>query len=646
MAVGGTWGKILHVDLTHNKIWVETPPEDLYLKLVGGRGLVAYLLLRDMPARADPLGPDNLLIFAPGILQGSNLPGSGRHGVGGKSPLTGGLGSSEAGGWWGHEFKRAGFDALVVRGRAAEPVFLWIHDGQAEIRPAGHLWGRDTASVQAALRADLGDERIRVAQCGIAGERLVRYAAVMHDVNRAAGRNGLGAVMGSKNLKAVAVRGTLNLPVAERKRVLSVARWLGENYKELAAWAVQMGTPGSVTYLNRVGGLPTRNFQDPTFSAASSISGKTMHNTILIGRDTCQVCPISCKQVVAYEGESAPQQMGQWSEQGLQPPTPVVQQIEPVYGGPEYETLAAFGSNCGVSDLVAVAKANELCARWGLDTISTGMTIAFVMECVERGLLSPEQTGGFLPRWGDAAAMLAAVEMIAYRRGFGEQMAEGTRRLAHWIGRGAEAYTVEVKGQELPMHEPRLKAALGVGYAVAPVGADHMMNIHDTNYSHPGADLERVAAVYRAEPLPPNDLSAAKMTLFYHEVNWQHFQDCAVTCMFYPYNYVHLAEALSGVTGHDYGPREILAVGERAQHLARLFNLQQGLTAADDRLPRRVMQAFAEGPLAGIEITEQAFYAARQAWYQLMGWTPDGVPTRERLIALGLEDLPGLQLPG
>lgn len=639
MTVGGTWGKILHVDLTHHKTWVETPPDDLYLKLVGGRGLVAYLLLRDLPAGADPLGPDNLLIFAPGILQGSNLPGSGRHGVGGKSPLTGGLGSSEAGGWWGHEFKRAGFDALVVHGRAAEPVYLWIHDGEVEIRPAGHLWGRDTAEVQAAIRSELGDERVRVAQCGVAGENLVRYAAVMHDVNRAAGRNGLGAVMGSKRLKAVAVRGTLNLPVADRKRVLPVARWLGENYKELSAWAVQMGTPGSVTSLNRVGGLPTRNFRDPAFPAAVSIGGKTMHNTILIERDTCQVCPISCKQVVAYDSELAKEQISEWVGQGLQIPTSAVSRIEPVYGGPEYETLAAFGSNCGVSDLVAVAKANELCARWGLDTISTGMTIAFVMECAERGLLDPERTGGFLPRWGDPAAMLEAVEMIAHRRGFGAQMAEGTRRLAAWIGNGAEAYTVEVKGQELPMHEPRLKAALGVGYAVAPVGADHMMNIHDTNYSHPGADLDRVAAVYRTEPLPPNDLSPAKMTLFYHEVNWQHFQDCAVTCMFYPYDYTHLAEAISGVTGHDYGPREILAVGERAQHLARLFNLREGLSAADDRLPKRVMQAFAEGPLAGIEITEQAFFAARQAWYQLMGWTPAGVPTPERLAALGLREL-------
>ena len=658
MTIGGAWGKILHVDLTSGKTWVETPPDDLYLKLVGGRALAAYLLLRDMPPAADPLGPANLLIFAPGLLQGSNLPGSGRHGVAAKSPLTGALASSEAGVWWGHEFKRAGYDALVVHGRAEAPVYLWLHDGAATIRPAGHLWGRDVADVETAIRAELDDTKIRVAQCGVAGENRVLYAAVINDANRAAGRNGLGAVMGSKNLKAVAVRGTQNLSVADRGRVQPVAKWLGDNYEELSGWAVSMGTPGGLTHLNRTGGLPTRNFHDAAFPEAAAISGATMHATILVGRDTCQACPIKCKQVVEYNGERGSGGVGErggvggWepgsgethhvlrnTQYAVRNTQYAVRNISRVYGGPEYETLGAFGSSCGVGDLVAVAKANELSGRWGLDPISTGMTIAFVMECVERALLTAERTGGFLPQWGDAAAMLEAVDMIAHRRGFGDRMALGTRRLAQWIGHGADAFTVEVKGQELPMHEPRLKVALGVGYAVAPVGADHMMNIHDTSYTHPGAELDRVNAVYAVGPLPADDLGREKMELFYHEVNWQHFQDCALACMFYPYNYTHLAAALSGITGHDYGPRDILAVGERAQQLARLFNLREGFTAVDDRLPRRVMQAFTEGPLAGIEITDAAFLAARQTWYGLMGWTPDGVPTPERLAALGLDTM-------
>jgi aldehyde:ferredoxin oxidoreductase len=639
MTIGGVWGKILHVDLSNGRSWVEETPDRLHLLLVGGRGLIAHLLLRDLPARADPLGPDNLLIFAPGILQGTSFPGAGRHAVGAKSPLTGALASSEAGGWWGHEFKRTGYDALVVHGRAAAPTYLSINNEAVSLHPADHLWGRDTAQVDAMLREELRDDKIRVAQVGVAGENLVLFSSVMHDVNRAAGRNGLGAVMGSKQLKAVVVRGTRSLPVADRGRVLPVSKWLGENYKDLAGWAVSIGTPGSVSYLNRAGGLPTRNFQDPGFPDAERVGGKLMRKTILKERDTCQACPIRCKQVVEYRRDEAAERLPEWQELGLITPAKSVDAIEPLYGGPEYETLAALGSNCGVNDLVAVAKANELCARWGLDTISTGMTIAFVMECVERGLLTAERTGGFLPRFGDAEGMLASVEMIAHRRGFGAEMALGSRRLAERIGPGARELTVEVKGQELALHEPRLKHGLGLGYMVSPIGADHMANIHDTNYTGPTGDLRRVNAVCQVGPLPANDLSPEKAQLFYHEVNWMHFQDCAVTCMFYPYDYTHLSEALSGVTGCDFAPRDILAVGERAQQLARLFNLREGLSEADDRLPKRVMGAFKEGPLAGIAVSADALYAARQTWYGLMGWTPDGVPTAERLAALDLRDL-------
>ena len=633
MAVGSTWGKFLHVDLSTKNIWIEEPPDEIYLKLVGGRALVAFLLLRDLPAGADPLGIDNLLIFAPGILQGSNLPGSGRHGVGAKSPLTGAIASSEVGGWWGHEFKRAGFDALIVHGRSSKPVYLWIKDGEAEIRSAGHLWGRDTADVQADIRRELGDDRVRVAQCGVAGENQVLFANIMHDVNRAAGRGGLGAVMGSKELRAVAVRGTLRVPVAERRQIGEVSKWLGENYQTLAEWAIRIGTVQGVRNWGRLGALPTRNFTEPLFEERESITGQLMHETILLERDTCQVCPIDCKQVVSYEDQEYPD-------------NPYIRsdffhkiKIDKAYGGPEYETLAGFGSACGIDDLLAIAKANESCSRWGMDTISLSMTIAFVMECVDKGLLTAEQTDGFLPRWGDAHAMLEAVDRVAHRRGFGDKMAWGSKRLSAWIGSDAEALTVEVKGQELPMHEPRLKQALGVGYATAPVGADHQMNMHDTAFTRPNDNLERVAEVQEIPPLALTDLGPLKMQLFYHEVNFRHALDCAVICHFHPYRYSHVAEALSGATGHSYTPQDVLTVGERAQTLSRLFNLREGFTAEDDKLPRRVMKAFQEGPLAGVEVPEEAFLAARNYWYGLMGWTEDGVPTTERLQQLGLTEL-------
>jgi aldehyde:ferredoxin oxidoreductase len=633
MAVGGVWGKLLHVDLTDGRQWIEEPSDEIYLKLLGGRAMAAWLLLRDLPAGADPLGPENLLIFAPGILQGSNLPGAGRHGVAAKSPLTGAIASAEAGGWWGHEFKRTGHDALIVHGKSDSPVYLWIKDGEVEIRSAEHLSGKDTADVEWAIQGELDDKRIRVSQCGIAGENLVLYANVINDINRAAGRGGLGAVMGSKNLRAVAVRGNQNIPVTTRKRVTGVSKWLGDNYKTKAASFVAIGTPGNVNSLAAASALPTNNFQDPFFAEHKSISGQLMQETILIGRDTCQACPISCKQVVEYENETFADSPYMRSDflQKLK--------ISKEYGGPEYESIAALGSACGVDDFIAIAKANEQTARYGLDSISLGMTIAFVMECVGRGLLTAEQTGGFLPRFGSAADMMQAVEMIAHGEGFGVQMGQGSKRLAAWIGGDAADYLVEVKGQELPMHEPRAKHALGVGYAVAPVGADHMMNMHDTGFAQPGEGLERVAEIKRFPPMAFNDLSHQKMELFYHEVNRKHMLDSAVICHFLPYYPSHVAEVLGGLTGHDYTPQELLAVGERAQTLCRLFNLREGFTEEDDRMPRRVMKAFKEGPLAGVEITQEMFLNARNHWYGLMGWSEAGVPTAERLQSLELTEI-------
>ena len=424
MSVGATWGKILHVDLTTSKIWTENPPDEIYLKLVGGRALEAYLLLRDLPVGADPLGPENLLIFAPGVFQGTNLPGAGRHSVGGKSPLTGAIGSAEAGGWWGHEFKRSGWDALVVHGQAKSPVYLWIHNDKVEIRPADHLWGRDVADVEVAIRSELKEEKLRVSQCGIAGEKLGLMANVINDYSRAAGRNGLGAVMGSKKLKAVAVRGTKNVLPTDRKSATALAKWLGDNYKTLAAWAHEKGTPGGLVGLNENSALPTRNFQDPDFPDAMSIGWETLHTSVLIGRDTCQACPIECKQVVSYDGQDYP------DSPAFKTQVKGEVTLNKMYGGPEYETLGAFGSSCGVNDIVAVSKANEWTAQWGLDPISTGMTIAFVMECVDRGLLTAEMTGGYLPKWGSSKDLLEGVDMIAHRRGFGDIMALGSKRVA------------------------------------------------------------------------------------------------------------------------------------------------------------------------------------------------------------------------
>ena len=514
--IGGIYGKILHVDLTSGESYIEEPGDELFKLLVGGRAMVAYLLLRDLPPQTDPLSPENLLIFAPGIMQGTNLPGSGRHGVGGKSPLTGAIASSEAGGWWGHEFKRAGYDVLVIHGRAKTPVYLWIHNGEVEVREASHLWGQQTFPVQEAIHEELGDHKIRVAQIGPAGENLVKYAAVMHDVNRAAGRNGLGALMGSKNLKAVAVRGTLRLPITERKPVTEVAKWLGSNYKTLSAWATSpgRGTQDSLMNWSYKGGLPVQNFGVAVFENPDLLSGERNYEMFLKERDTCQACPIDCKQVFENEDQNP------------------YRKLNPEYGGPEYEAMSALGSNCGVEDNLAVAKANELCNANGLDAISTGASIAFVMECFANGLLTQGDTDGLVFTWGDGDLVVRAVEMIANRQGFGDVLAEGVARMSAHFGPETEPFNITVKKQELPMHEPRLKHVLGVGYAISPIGADHMANVHDTAYVSEGEGLRRVNSVLdkKIGPISNKVLNEDKMQLFLAELNWMHFQDCALNC--------------------------------------------------------------------------------------------------------------------
>jgi aldehyde:ferredoxin oxidoreductase len=620
--LGATYGKILHVDLRTGAFQVEIPPKEVYRKLLGGRALIAFILLRDLPAGVDPLGPENLLIFAPGLLQGTHLPGSGRHAVGAKSPLTGGLGSSEVGGWWGHEFKRTGYDAMVIQGRAEQPVYLWIQNEKVNILPAGHLWGKETGQVEPLIREELGDKLIRIAQIGIAGENLVRFSSIMHDINRAAGRGGMGAVMGSKNLKAVAVRGTKSLQVADRKRIVQVAKWLGANYREKAGWAVEMGTPKGLVNMESMGILPTRNFQDHQFRDAAQIGGQRMHATILKERDTCMACPIRCKQVVEYQDPE-----GRYN-------------IDPIYGGPEYETLSALGSNCYVGNLPAVAKANERCAAYGLDTISTGGTIAFVMECVQRELLTADDTGGYLPQWGDPEAVLEGIELIATRQGFGDRMANGVKQLAEEIGKGAEEFALHARGLEVAMHEPRFKPSLLIGYATSPWGGDHITSVQDSDYSYPGDNVERVNAVYKIKPLERHDMGEDKMHLIYYETNWHHFLDCAVMCYFHPYRYEHMAEALSGATGTEYSIHDVLAVGERANTLGRLFNYREGFTRADDKVPRRFMKAFEEGPITGEALSPEMFERVLRRYYELMGWDKDtGYPTPERLGTLGLSEL-------
>jgi len=522
----GFCDKVLHVNLSNREIRVEEPGERFFRTYFGGWGVIAHYLLKELEPGGDPLGPDNVLVFAAGVMTGVPVGGTGRSAVGAKSPLTGGFGEADVGGFWGAELKRAGWDAIVITGCAEKPVYLWIRDGEVEIRDGAHLWGEKTADVEKILKQELEDNRIRVAQCGLAGENLVRYACVIHDVRHGAGRTGLGAVMGAKNLKAIAVRGTGQVQVADGDRVSPLADWLRGQQEQWVSFQ-EHGTSGFLAYLDELGMLPTRNFQEGSFEGAERITGRRMTETILVGRETCFACPITCKRIVKVTGGY---------------------EVDPVYGGPEYETVAALGSCCGIDDLEAIVYANQLCNAYGLDTISTGVIIAWAMECFERGLLTVEDTGGLLLNFGNAEAMTRLVEQIARRQAFGDLLAEGCQGAAQQIGRGTEKYAMQIKGQEIPMHEPRAKFALNLGYVTSPTGADHMHNIHDRQYTSERG-IQSVQPLGILGPLSTDDLGPAKVRLTKYHIDWRVSYNCLGMCMFMPYSKEQMRDVVQGVTG-------------------------------------------------------------------------------------------------
>ena len=611
-------GQILRVNLSQGTTSADALDELFCRKHLGGAGFISYFLLKELQPGIDPLGPENKLIFALGPVTGVPLPGSGRHCVGAKSPLTNGYAKSESGGFWGAELKHAGYDAIIVEGRAAKPVYLWIHDGEASIKDASHLWGKNAKETQDAIRDEHEDKQIRVAVIGPGGENLVRFACIMNDLKDAAGRGGMGAVMGSKNLKAIAVRGHKGPEVADPERIKELRQWVLAHRELWASFAEYgTGTPAMMEAGMTEGNLPIRNFADGEFPEVSKITGGAVKDTIRIKMEGCYACPVRCKKVVKVDEPYS---------------------VDPDYGGPEYETLAAIGSNCGVSDLKAIAKGNELCGSYSLDTISTGVVISFAMECFENGLLTTKDTDGIELRFGNAEAMLKTIELIARRQGIGDILADGAARAAQKIGKGAMEFAIQVKGLEIPMHDPRVKAALGLGYAVNPHGADHCANLHDTMLTQMGPALDRFKSLGILEPLPADDLGPRKVYAFQSIHQFRIAQDSLVLCQFVPYDTNQVADILSAVTGWNTGPVEILRIAERTMTMARLFNIREGLTAADDKLPNRFFQPKRNGVLSTRFYDPKQLEKAKSYYYTLMGWdAKTGIPTPEKLQELGIE---------
>jgi aldehyde:ferredoxin oxidoreductase len=617
-------GKILRVDLTEGVVAEAAPEEMVYRMYMGGSALSLYYLLKEMKPGTDPLGPENVLVFMSSVISGAPIAGLTRYTVAARSPLTGALGEAEAGGFWGPELKMAGFDGIVIRGRSPKPVYLWIRDGQAEIREASHLWGKDTGEVQHLIREELGDARIRVAQCGPAGERLVRYACVLNELKHANGRTGMGAVMGSKNLRAIAVRGSKKLDFADPDRVKEIGKTVADLIPQspMARNFKQFGTPMFVMPLNDSGILPTRNFQTGTFEGAQAISAETMNKTILESDKGCYGCAVHCKRAVRVEGRFA---------------------AAPEYGGPEYETLASLGSCCGVDNLPAIAHGNELCNRWGLDTISTGVCIAFAMECTERGILSQKDTDGIDLRFGNAEGMVEMIRKIAHREGFGAVLAEGVREAARRIGKGAEQYAMHIKGQELPLHDPRGKKGLVLSYATSPTGADHIEAPHDTSFLSETPMLYAANPAGVLEPMPAAELSPRKVRLFAHTQHiWNFFNSLGI-CNFAaaPYSAFTLpliADTLKAVTGWNTSLYELMELGERTVTMARMFNVREGFSVKDDCLPDRLYEVLEEGTPREKRLAREDFDRALQLYYEAMGWNSEtGIPTDGRLSFLGLE---------
>jgi aldehyde:ferredoxin oxidoreductase len=617
---------VYHVDLTRGAIETKIVPEDVYRKYPGGSALAAYLLMQHMPRGADALSPDNVLVMAVSPLTGLAISGQSRMTACARSPLTGAIGDSQCGGFFPAEMRAAGADAFVFTGRSAEPVYLWLSDGRAELRPATHLWGKGTGDVDAALKQEVGDDKAEIAQIGPAGENLVRFAAIMNMVNRANGRTGLGAVMGSKRLKAVVVRGTKYPRPVQAEEFRGVVKKLKEMQEQNPgiAWFGEYGTAGVLGIQDKMGGQATHNYTEGTFENAKAIDGTTMAKTILKERDTCYACVVKCKRVVEIH------------EPGLD--------VDPVYGGPEYETLTFFGTMCGVDDLKLLAKASADANMYGMDTISCGATIAWAMEAKERGLLDDRGLG---LAYGDGQSVLRAIKAIALRDGIGDALAEGSLRAARSLGQAAVDLTVTVKGQELPAHMPQHKRSLGLVYAVNAFGADHQSSEHDSMLrAKPGSlQKRRLAELGIAEDLPLTDLSDAKVRFAYRSQCFYSAMDTLGLCQFVwgpswqLYGPSETVELVRSGTGWDVTLDEILQAGERRIHLMRAFNAREGIGKSEDTLPKKLFQPLGgKGPTAGVALTPEEFERAREAYYALAGCdTATGYSTPAKLAELGLE---------
>ena len=629
-------GKILHVDLTNGKFRVEEPGVAFYRKYMGGSALAMYYLLKEVPANVNPLGPDNVLVLALSVLTGTAISGQSRVTAAAKSPLTGAIGDSQGGGFFPAELKFAGFDAIVIKGKAENPIYLWINEGNFELRDASHLWGKITGEAEISIKEELNDDKIEVLQIGPAGEKGVRFAGIFSMSNRANGRTGIGAVMGSKNLKAIAVRGRQRPSVADKGGLNKLARWGAANLADSdIAGLAKYGTAETTGSNQTSGTLPAYNYNSGVFDGWEPIDGTTMYDTVLrgaaenkqdrLGRDTCYACTVRCKRVVEITEGSY--------------------QVDPHYGGPEYETISTFGSYCAVDDLPAICKANEICNKYGMDSISCGATISWAFEAFNEGKLTLEDTDGLDLTWGNAESMVALTEKIAKREGFGDLLAEGSERAAKKIGRGTEAFLITFKGQEAPAHMPRVKRSLAIIYATNPFGADHQSHEHDPAIEE---DFEyytdRMAALGFSEAQETRSLSDEKIRFAMVSQHMYSAMDSLNLCQFVfgpawqLYGPEDMVELVRTVTGwEDVTFDELQKVGERRVNMMRAFNAREGFDRKNDVLPEKLFKPLKGGVSDGWKLDRNEVRSALDKYFEFCGWdVKTGNPTRTKLDELDL----------
>jgi aldehyde:ferredoxin oxidoreductase len=610
--VYGFWGKLLDVDLETGRVDERRVPEEDYRTYLGGSGLAAKILLQELDPKVDALAPESPLLFMAGLLTGTAVPCACRTVVCGRSPLSGIWNESTAGGYWGANLRFAGYDGIILRNRSERPVYLWVSDQGVELRDATAVWGKDAFETNDILRRETAD-RAKVAAIGPAGEKLVRFASITYEgrMSRASGRGGTGAVMGSKNLKAIVTHGKKRIQLKDREGLHRLLKQDVPILKKGAAGLTAYGTPGGVEAVEFTGDLPIKNWQLGSYKeGAGKIAGQANLPTYLESHHTCHACPIRCAKTIKitegpYSGISGHQ--------------------------PEYETIAGFGANCLNENWEVIAVANDRCNRYGLDTISTSAAVAFAMEAYEHGLITKGDTQGLELTWGNGEAILNLVDLIGERKGLGDLLAEGTLRAAQKLDGMAPEFVVDAKGMEIAFHDPRAFTSMAVNYATANRGGCHLEGL--TYFIGRGIPL---ADMGYTEPPDPHD-SEGKAKLCYDLQNYLSVFNPLGLCKFLFIGRAGprmIAGWTEKVTGWDMNQEKLIALGERLFNLKRMYNVRLGISRKEDTLPPRMLaEPKPDGKAAGVV---PHLGKMLSEYYQLRGWSKEGIPTSETLQRDGL----------